>query len=68
MALLGALLGTAAAYVGFIAGYSEDLLSLTPIPFLHVSFIVIGLPLFAAGLAWLFAGREPTSLARSAIE
>ncbi len=68
MALLGALLGTAAAYVGFIAGYSEDLLSLTPIPFLHVSFIVIGLPLLAAGLAWLFAGREPTSLARSAIE
>jgi putative ABC transport system permease protein len=68
LALLGALLGTAAAYVGFIAGYSGDLLALTPIPFLHVSFIVIGLPLLAAGLAWLFAGREPVSLARSVIE
>jgi hypothetical protein len=62
------MLGTAAAYIGFIAGYSAELPSLTPVPFIHLSLIVVGLPLLAAGLAWLFAGREPTALARRAVE
>jgi putative ABC transport system permease protein len=68
LAFLGAMLGTAAAYLGFIAGYSAELPSLTPVPFIHLSLIVVGLPLLAAGLAWLFAGREPTALARRAVE
>jgi putative ABC transport system permease protein len=68
LAVLGAVLGTAAAYIGFIARHSAELRSLIPIPFLHLSIIVIGLPLLAGLLAWLFAGREPTALARRVVD
>jgi putative ABC transport system permease protein len=68
LGLLGALLGTAGAYLGFAAGHFNDLATLVPVPFLHLLVIVIGLPMIAAGAGWLLAGREPTTLARQPIE
>ena len=68
LALLGAILGTAGAYLGFTAGFVHDLGKLTPIPVLHLAVIAIGLPMIATLAAWLVAGREPTNLARQPIE
>lgn len=67
LALLGALLGTAVAYLGSVAGFRTEL-SLTPVPFLHLIAIIIGLPLIAAGTGWLLSGSEPTSVSRQPIE
>ncbi len=64
----GAVLGTAAAYVGAIA-YSFDnkldgLGSLKNIPTANLLVILIGMPLVAAAVGWLVAGREPSTIAR----
>jgi len=64
LALLGAVLGTIGAYVGFAASYANELGTLLPVPFLHVMVIVVGLPLLASVAGWLLAGREPRTLAR----
>jgi putative ABC transport system permease protein len=68
LALLGALLGTAVAYAGLSAGYADDLAALRPVPVANLLTIVIGLPIVAAAAAWLLAGREPPSVARSPID
>ena len=68
LALLGALLGTAGAYVGFAAGYANDVATLLPVPLLHLLITVIGLPVVATVAGWLVAGHEPTTLARQPIE
>jgi putative ABC transport system permease protein len=68
LALLGAMLGTVGAYVGLAAGYLGDLGALSSVPVLHLSIIVVGVPLVAAIAAWLLAGREPRSIARQPIE
>ena len=68
LAFLGAALGTAGAYVGLAAGYRDDLGALGAVPVIHLLAIVVGVPLVAAGAGWLLAGREPTGLARQAIE
>lgn len=68
LALLGAVVGTTGAYLGFAAGYAHDLATLQPPPFLHFVVILIGLPLLATGAGWLVAGREPATLARQPIE
>jgi putative ABC transport system permease protein len=72
LALAGALLGTAAAYLGAIA-YSWDnkldgLGSLTSIPTRNLLLIVVGMPLIAAAASWLLAGREPPAIARQPME
>jgi putative ABC transport system permease protein len=68
LALLGAVLGTTGAYLGLAAGYLGDLATLSSVPVLHLSIIVVGLPLAAAIAAWLLAGREPRSIGRQPIE
>ena len=68
LALLGAVVGTIGAYLGFAAGYAHDLATLRPPPFLHFLVILIGLPLIATVAGWLVAGREPATLARQPIE
>ncbi len=68
LALLGAVLGTAGAYAGLSAGYADDLGALRPVPVANLLTIAVGLPVAAATAAWLFAGREPSSLARNPIE
>lgn len=64
LAFAGAALGTLGAYAGFVAGFSNQLDVLAPVPILHLASILVGLPMVATGLAWLVAGREPESLGR----
>jgi putative ABC transport system permease protein len=68
LALLGALLGTAGAYLALIAWYHNDLHPMRQIPVLNLATIIIGLPLFAAIAGWLLAGREPPAIARRPLE
>jgi putative ABC transport system permease protein len=68
LALLGALLGVAGAYIMLTATYYDDLGYLSEVPFLYLALAVFGVPLAAAAAGWLLAGREPPAIARSAIE
>ena len=68
LALLGALLGVAGAYVVVVATYLDDLGYLGRIPILYLSLIVLGIPWAAIAAGWLLSGREPPAIARTAIE
>jgi putative ABC transport system permease protein len=68
LALLGALLGLMGAYVALIAGYSDDLSRLTPIPIVNLLVVVLGLPVVASTVAWSVGGREPSAIARRALD
>jgi putative ABC transport system permease protein len=68
LALLGALLGVAGAYLALVATYLDDLGYLGRIPVLPLVLMVVGVPLAAATAGWLLAGREPPAVARPAIE
>ena len=72
LGLLGAVLGTAAAYVGAVAyarGNSNDgLSSLQYVPVANLLVILIGMPLLATAAGWLLAGREPAVISRQALE
>jgi putative ABC transport system permease protein len=68
LALLGALLGIAGAYVALAATYHDDLGYLSDVPFLYLALAIIGVPLAAAAAGWLVAGREPPAIARAVIE
>ena len=59
LALLGAILGVAGAYVVMLALYHDDLGYLSDVPVLYLALAVIGVPLAAAAAGWLVAGREP---------
>ena len=61
LALFGAVLGIAGAYLALAAG---QLGHLTPLPLTELAAIGLGTPLLAAAGGWLFGGREPTGLAR----
>ena len=68
LALLGAVLGVAGAYLALAATYLDDLGYLTRIPVLSLVLIVVGVPLTATAAGWLLSGREPPAIARPAIE
>ena len=68
LALLGALLGVAGAYLALAATYFDDLGYLGRIPVLSLAVIVVGVPLTAAAAGWLLAGREPSTITRPAFE
>ena len=59
LALLGALLGVAGAYLALAATYLDDLDYLGRIPVLPLVLMAVGIPLAAAAAGWLLAGREP---------
>jgi putative ABC transport system permease protein len=68
LALTGAILGTLGAYVGAI-GYAwanplDGLSELSNIPLANLLILVIGMPVAAAVIGWLLAGREPPGLSR----
>jgi putative ABC transport system permease protein len=68
LALLGALLGVAGAYLALAAIYLNDLGYLSRIPILSLVLVVVGVPLVASAAGWLLAGREPPAIARPAME
>src|SRR5215218_6727583 len=68
LALLGALLGVAGAYVVLLALYYDDLGYLSDVPVLYLGLAVIGVPLAATAAGWLLAAREPPAIARTVIE
>ena len=68
LALLGAILAVAGAYVVMLALYHDDLGYLSDVPFLYLVLAVIGVPLAATAAGWLLAGREPSAIARPVVE
>ncbi len=68
LALLGALVGVAGAYVLLAATYYDDLGYLSHVPLLYLALAVVGVPLAATGAGWLLSGREPPAIARAVIE
>ena len=72
LALGGAVLGTVAAYVAAV-GYAWDnpldgLSELSSVPARQLLFIVVGMPVIAAVVGWLLAGREPSVMSRQPLE
>lgn len=68
LALLGALLGTAAAYASLLVWYRSDLSALHRVPWVNLIVILACLPTLAAVGGWLLAGREPPMMARQPLE
>jgi putative ABC transport system permease protein len=68
LALLGALLGVAGAYVVLVGTYHDDLGYLSHVPVLHLLLAIVGVPLAATAAGWLVAGREPPTIARAVID
>jgi putative ABC transport system permease protein len=72
LAFTGAVVGIIGGYlaaIGFFRSSSLDgLSSLTSIPVTNLLLILVGMPLAAAVLGWLLAGRDPAGLARQPLE
>ena len=73
LALLGAVLGTAAGYIAAFAWFRDSSLNggaaaLTSVPTANLLVILVGMPLVAAIGGWLLAGREPRGLAHQPME
>ncbi|HET7719933.1 MAG TPA: hypothetical protein VFK43_08205, partial [Acidimicrobiales bacterium] len=68
LALLGAVLGTAGAYLALGAWHRSNLDTLAQPPLANLAAIVIGLPVVAGLAGWLLAGREPSAIARRPLD
>jgi len=69
LGLLGAVTGTAVAYLAAAAFLRSQLSErLNSVPALDLLLILAGLPAIAAAGGWLFAGREPSGVTRQPIE
>ncbi len=68
LALLGALLGSAAAYLALAAGHRSDISVLSRVPVLDLTITIVGVPVAAALAGWILAGRKPSSVARQALD
>jgi putative ABC transport system permease protein len=68
LAVLGALLGTATAYLALIAWHRSDLHQLTRVPYANLVTIVVVLPVLAFVAGWLLAGREPSAIAKRPVD
>lgn len=67
LALLGAILGTATAYLALIAWHWHDISYLNQPPYADLAVFIVGLPAVAAAGAWLL-GRTPKTLGRRPVE
>jgi putative ABC transport system permease protein len=56
------------AYLALAAGHLSDLGALSPAPLLYLSITVLGVPVVAALIGWVLAGRKPPSIARRVLE
>jgi putative ABC transport system permease protein len=68
LALLGALLGSAAAYLALAAGHRSDISVLSRVPVLDLTITIVGVPVAAALAGWILAGRKPSAIARQALD
>ena len=73
LALLGAVLGTAAAYLAALGWFRSNTLNgglsaLGSVPVLNLLLLLIGMPIVASLVGWLVAGREPPATAHSPLE
>jgi putative ABC transport system permease protein len=69
LGLLGAVLGTAVAYLAVGAFFWANLPQLmSQVPVLDLLIILVGLPVTAAACGWILAGREPPVIARQPLE
>jgi putative ABC transport system permease protein len=74
LAFTGALLGTVAGYVGTAGWFRSNSFNgglsvlITSVPAENLLIIVVGMPLIAAAVGWLLAGREPPAIAHQPIE
>ena len=73
LGFLGALLGTVGGYIGLIGWLRRNSLnggiaSLGNVPVADLLIILLGMPALAALVAWIFAGREPATIAHQPIE
>jgi putative ABC transport system permease protein len=68
LGLLGALIGSAGAYLALAAGHRSDLNTLSHVPLLYLAVTVLGVPVAAALTGWILAGRKPPSIARRVLE
>ena len=74
LAFLGALLGTAAAYVGLFGWFGSNSLEgglsdlTNNVPWGNLFFILIAMPLAAVVIGWVLAGREPRAIATRPME
>jgi putative ABC transport system permease protein len=67
--LLGALLGTAVAYLDAAVFFGSQLgQRMSHVPVLDLLLVLVGLPVAAAAGGWLFAGREPPAIAHQPLE
>ena len=71
LGLLGAVVGTVAAYIAAVAfarsNSLDGLSSLRYVPVTNLLIIVVAMPLIAAVAGWLLAGREPPGIAHQPI-
>ena len=72
LALIGAVVGTAAGYIAAIGFFRtsqlDTLSSLASIPVANLLLILVGMPLIAVIGGWLLAGREPRAIGRRPLE
>jgi putative ABC transport system permease protein len=74
LGFFGAVLGTFAAYLGLIAFQRSDSLNggegalISTLPVNNLLEILVAMPIAAAVIAWLLAGREPAAITRQALE
>ena len=68
LALLGALLGSCAAYLALAVGHRSDIGTLSRVPVLDLTITIIGVPAAAALASWVLTGRKPSSVARQPLD
>ena len=73
LGFLGALLGVVGGYIGMIGWLRSNSLNggiaaLANVPLADLLLLLVGMPVFAAVVGWLLAGREPAAMAHQVIE
>jgi putative ABC transport system permease protein len=70
LGLLGAVLGTAIAYLAVLANSWQELMAghASLLPVFDLLLVLVGLPVAATAGGWLFAGRQPPAIAHQPLE
>jgi putative ABC transport system permease protein len=69
IALLGAALGTVAAFLATLSWAHSSLTGMFGnVPWSDIGLLVLGMPLIAAAAGWLLGGRAPSAVARRPLE